>query len=123
LNFDDVSDGQVSGIEILDLGRADGVSRTVTLNSQDVLDFEATTGVSVDPDGGGGLGVDVIDLIVQGQAGDAVTLDGTGGSNPNWSTGVTAQALAGYAGTYSIFFAADGTVVAIEDAVSVAIVN
>ncbi|MEX2298778.1 MAG: Calx-beta domain-containing protein, partial [Dongiaceae bacterium] len=123
LNFDNVSDGQVTGIEILDLGRTDGVSRAVTLDAQDVLDFEASTGVSVDPDAGGGLGVDIIDLVVQGQAGDSVTLDGTGGGNPNWSTGVTAQALAGYAGTYSIFYATDGTVVAIEDAVSVAIVN
>ncbi|MDZ4736199.1 MAG: Calx-beta domain-containing protein [Rhodospirillaceae bacterium] len=123
LNFDNVSDGQVSGIEILNLGRTDGVSRAVTLDAQDVIDFEAATGVSVDPDAGGGLGVDIIDLVIQGQAGDTVSLDGTGGGNPNWSTGVTAQALAGYVGTYSIFYATDGTVVAVEDAVSVAIVN
>ncbi|MEX0808052.1 MAG: Calx-beta domain-containing protein, partial [Dongiaceae bacterium] len=123
LNFDSVADGQVSGIEILDLGRTDGISRAVTLDAQDVIDFEASTGVSVDPDAGGGLGVDIIDLVIQGQAGDTVSLDGTGGGNPNWSTGVTAQALAGYLGTYSIFYATDGTVVAVEDAVSVAIVN
>ena len=122
LNFDNVGDSQITNMEVLDLGRNDGVARSVVLDSQDVLDFEASTGLTINPDGPGGLSTTAINLIIQGGAEDSVELDGNG-SHPNWSAGVTNQSLSGFEGLYNIFYTSGGTVVAVQTTVDVDIDN
>ena len=120
LNFDNITDAQLTGIEILDLDTG-GTGRSVTLDAQDVLDFEATTGLTVDHDNNGGTALRMVDLVIQGDIADSVTLDG-GGANPDWTAGITGVLFTGYDGSYDIFYTSTA-VIAIETDIMVAISN
>jgi Ca2+-binding RTX toxin-like protein len=121
LDFDNVADAQITAVEILDLD-AGGVARSVTLDTADVLDFEATTGVTVDHDNNVGTAERTVNLVIQGDVSDAVTLDGAGAA-PDWTAGATGVALAGYAGTYDIYYTSTAVVAIDTDITSVTISN
>jgi Ca2+-binding RTX toxin-like protein len=70
INFDSVPDGQLTGIEIVDL--RDLAVTGIVIDASDVLDFEGTTGI-VD-----GLN-NPISLVIVGEVGDSVSLDADGG--------------------------------------------
>jgi hypothetical protein len=87
LNFDLVEDSNITGIEILNLDTT--VGRTVTLDAQDVLDFEGT-GLSVDPDDLGlnpsGTWPSRNVLVINGNASDTVNLNDDVGGAATWNS-------------------------------------
>ncbi|MDZ4736616.1 MAG: Calx-beta domain-containing protein, partial [Rhodospirillaceae bacterium] len=109
INFDSVPDGQLTGIEIVDL--RDLAVTGIVIDATDVLDFEATTGIV---DGSN----NPISLVIVGEVGDSVSLDADGGGA--WSMVESDLVYGGaYEGlTYDIY--SDGAVfVAIQQGLTV----
>jgi Ca2+-binding RTX toxin-like protein len=109
INFDSVSDGQLTGIEIIDLGNS--AASSIVIDATDILDFEAVTGIE---DGSG----NAISLVIVGDSGDSVIFDPDGGGA--WNLVQSDLVYAGaYGGlTYDIY--SDGAVfVAVQQGLTV----
>jgi len=75
LDLDNIGDEQMTSIEILDLN-LNGAAREVTIDGNDVLNFEASTGVTETVSGF----ANAINLFVRGDGADTVNLDADGGA-------------------------------------------
>jgi hypothetical protein len=108
LDLDNIGDEQITSVEILDLN-LNGSSREVTIDGNDVLNFNASTGQS--------FNANTIGLFVRGDGADIVNLDADGGSD--W-TFQGSQAYGGEFGgaTYNVY--SNGSEwIAIESGISV----
>jgi hypothetical protein len=107
-------DENATSVEILDM--RGGGPGSVSLNADDVLDFGGSTGES--------FNANVIDLVVRGDTGgspDTLQLVGQGGHEyaQIGSTALPNPAYGGPGVTYDIYSDSNGTVIAVEDGVTV----